>query len=389
MQPVPVQKSMSSLLDRCFVQTEPIGVVLIIGGWSFPFQLCLIPLVGAVAAGNCVVLHLSGIGTHAANLLHKLIPTYMDNDCYHVIPGSNHQLGRVLENKFDHIFYTGDRVTGKEVIQAAAKHITSMSLVLGGKNPCYVDKSCDLKLAARRIAWARFVNAGQSSIAPEYILCHPEMRECFINELQICVQEFYGKTPQDSPNYGRMANMEHYHRVKSLLSCGKVVFGGETDDGERYIAPTVLIDVQECDPVMQSEILGPVLPILTVQNLDEAIHFINRKERPLAVYVYSQNQQVISDFLCRTSSGSFCSNDSMIQSVYASMPCGAVGNTGVGIYRGKYSFEAFSHSRICLLRNTAVECVTYLRYPPYTDKALRLLLWACSFSRKKSWCQIL
>ncbi|NP_001087173.1 aldehyde dehydrogenase 3 family member B1 L homeolog [Xenopus laevis] len=389
MQPLPGQKSMSNLLDSCFIQMEPVGVVLIIGGWSFPVQLSLIPLVGAVAAGNCVVLQPSGTCTHAANLLQKLIPLYLDNSCFHVVSGGQNDLMKLLENKFDHILYTGDRVTGRAVMLAAARYITPVSLVLGGKNPCYVDQSCDIKMASHRIAWARFVNAGQSSLAPDYILCQPEIRNALIHELKTCVEEFYGKNPRESPNYGRLACMEQYIRVKDLLSCGQVAFGGETDDTERYIAPTVLTDVQEADPIMQTEILGPVLPILTVPNLDEAIQLINRKDRPLAVYVYSENEQVISDILSRTSSGSFCSNDSMIQSIYTSMPCGSIGNSGVGIYRGKHSFDAFSQGRACLLRNTAVECVTYLRYPPYAEKPLSLLLWACSISRKKRLCHIL
>ncbi|NP_001016129.1 aldehyde dehydrogenase 3 family member B1 [Xenopus tropicalis] len=388
-QPVPGQKSMSNLLDSCFIQMEPVGVVLIISGWSFPIQLSLIPLVGAVAAGNCVVLQPSGTCTHAANLLQRLIPLYLDNSCYHVACGGQNELMKLLENKFDHILYTGDRLTGRAVMLAAAKYITPVSLVLGGKNPCYVDNSCDINMAARRIAWARFVNAGQSSLAPDYILCQPEIRDTLIHELSICVEEFYGKNPRESSNYGRLASVELYLQVKDLLSCGQVAFGGETDDSERYIAPTVLTDVKEADPIMQTEILGPVLPILTVENLDEAIQMINRKDRPLAVYVYSESERVISDILCRTSSGSFCSNDSMIQSIYTSMPCGIIGNSGIGIYRGKHCFEAFSQSRACLLRNTAVECVTYLRYPPYAEKPLRLLLWACSISRKKSLCHIL
>ncbi|MEE6512654.1 hypothetical protein FKM82_019767 [Ascaphus truei] len=389
MQPKHVQKSMTSFLDDCFVQREPVGVVLIVGGWSFPIQLSLIPLVGAVAAGNCVVLKPSEVSAHAADLLHRLLPTYLDNSCYHLISGGHNELMEVLDHKFDHVYYTGDSTTGRQVTQAATKHLTPVSLVLGGKNPCYVDKSCDLPVAARRIAWARFVNAGQNSLAPEYILCQADVQDALVHELCSCVREFYGSNPHESPHYGRMASAEQYKRVKDLLTCGQVAFGGQTDDGDRYIAPTVLIDVQESDPIMQQEILGPVLPILPVDTLDEAIHFINRKDRPLAVYVYSDNPQVTSEIMCKTSSGSFCSNDSMTQSLYTSLPCGGVGNSGVGIYGGKHSFAAFSHRRACLLRNSAVECVTYLRYPPYTEKQLRLMLWASSLSRRSSWCQIL
>ncbi|XP_075048413.1 aldehyde dehydrogenase family 3 member B1-like [Mixophyes fleayi] len=388
MKPEPVQKSMTSLLDNCFLQKEPVGVVLIIGGWSLPVQLCLIPVVGAVAAGNCVILKPSETCPHTAELLHTLLPLYMDNSCYQLISGGQCDLTEILENKFDHVFYIGDSMTGRQVMQAAAKHITPVSLVLGGKNPCYVDKTCDLAITAHRIAWARFVNAGQNSLAPEYILCHPDMRDSLVHELDLCIHEFYGKNPQESQHYGRMASAEQYRRVKAFLSCGQVAIGGQNDDGERYMAPTVLIDVKESDPIMHQEILGPILPIVTIQSLEEAIQFINRKDRPLAVYVYSNNSQVILEVMQKTTSGSFCSNDSMVQSLYTRLPCGGVGISAPGIYGGKFSFDIFSHSRACLLRNTTVECVTYLRYPPYADKQLSLMQWASSISRTNKWCQI-
>ncbi|XP_056384823.1 aldehyde dehydrogenase family 3 member B1-like isoform X2 [Hyla sarda] len=389
MTPEPIQKSMTSFLDSCFVKKEPVGVVLIIGGWSLPVQLCLIPMIGAMAAGNTVVLKLSETCSHTADLLQTLLPLHLDNNCYQLVCGEHTELLEILEHKFDHVFYIGDHVTGKQVMQAAAKHMTPVTLVLGGKNPCYVDKSCDLAVTARRIAWARFINAGQNSLAPEYILCHLDIRDALIHELQMCIHEFYGENPQESQNYGRMASVDQYRRVKDFLLCGQVVFGGQTDENDRYIAPTVLIDVKESDPVMKDEILGPVLPIFTVESLEKAIQFINKRERPLAIYVFSHNPQVISEVLDNTCSGSFCSNDSMVQSLYTRLPCGGVGNSGVGIYGGKFSFDAFSHSRACLLRNTAIECVTYLRYPPYAEKQLRLMQWATSISRTNKWCHIL
>ncbi|XP_063310739.1 aldehyde dehydrogenase family 3 member B1-like [Pelobates fuscus] len=391
MSPEPVQKNMVSLLDNCFVQKEPVGLVLIVGGWSFPIELSLIPMIGAVAAGNCVVLKPSETNSHTANLLRMLLPQYMDTCCYHVISEEHGDLMEVLENTFDHVFYIGDRTIGKQVMQAAAKYLTPVTMVLGGKNPCYVDKSCDIITAARRIAWARYINSGQNSLAPEYVLCHPDIKNRLINELCYWVQDFYGKNPRESPHYGRMASTEHYRRVKDLLSSGQVAFGGQTDDGERYIAPTVLTDVQESDAIMEQEILGPILPIFTAQTLEEAISFINKKGRPLTIYVHSGNPEVISQIMYCTSSGSFCSNDNMIQNLYTSLPCGGIGNSGVGIYKGKYSFDTFSHSRAYVLRNNIVECVTYLRYPPYAEKTLRLMKWACTVSKKKNsnWCSIL
>uniref|UniRef100_A0A8C5LLS1 Aldehyde dehydrogenase n=1 Tax=Leptobrachium leishanense TaxID=445787 RepID=A0A8C5LLS1_9ANUR len=353
-----------SLLDNCFVQKEPVGVVLIVGGWTFPIEQSLIPMIGAVAAGNCVILKPSENSSQAANLLQILLPQYMDT--------VSKKGGMMIKTSiFLHIcvsWFPGDRTIGKQVLQVAAKKLTPVSLVLGGKNPCYVDKLCDLRVAARRIAWARFINAGQNTLAPEYVLCHPDLKERLIHELRNCVREFYGHNPRESPDYGRMACTEQYQRVKDLLSTGQVAFGGETDDGDLYIAPTVLTDVQEPDAIMEHEILGPILPILTTQTLDEAIDFINKRDRPMTIYVYSGNQEVISQIMHRTSSGSFCSNDSMIQNLNTSLPCGGIGNSGIGIYRGKYSFNTFSHRRACVLRTTTAECVTHLRYPPYTEK---------------------
>ncbi|XP_068127580.1 aldehyde dehydrogenase family 3 member B1-like [Hyperolius riggenbachi] len=390
MKPKPMQKSLTTIVDSCYIQKEPVGVVFIIAGWSLPVQLCLIPMVGAVAAGNCVLVKLSENCPHTADLLHMLLPKYTDNNCFQLLSeGHGGELLEVLENKFDHIFYIGDRSTGKQVMQVAAKNLTPVSLVLGGKNPCYVDKSCDLAVTAHRIAWARFMNAGQNLLAPEYVLCHPDLTQPLIQKLELCVHEFYGKDPQMSPDYGRIASTDHYKQVKDFLSCGKVAFGGQTDDAERFIAPTVLIDVKESDSIMQQEILGPVLPIFTVETLEEAVQFMNRKDRPLAVYVYSNSQQVITEVMNNTSSGSFCSNDSIVQCLYTRLPIGGIGNTGAGIYGGKFSFDAFSHSRACLMRNTTVECVTYLRYPPYAEKQLRLMQWASSLSKENSWCHIM
>lgn len=390
MQPEYMEKSMTSLLDICFVQSEPIGVVLIISSWTFPIQQSLVPLIGAIAAGNCVILKPSDASSNAAELMNALLPKCLDNECYHVICCGHADMVELLENRFDHIFFTGDRATGKMVAQAAAKHLTPVSLHLGGKNPCYVDKDCDVAIAAKKIAWSRFVNAGQCPLAPEYVLCHVNVQDKLVEALQSCVEEFYGKNPQESPDFGRMVSVEHYKHVKELLSSGKVAFGGQTEETDKYIAPTVLLDVQESDPIMQQDILGPILPVLRVDNLEGAIEFINRKDRPLATYVYSNNSQVISEVISKTSSGSFCSSDSLIQSMCISLPRNGVGNSGAGAYGGKYSFDTFSHKRSFLLRNSAVECVTYLRYPPYLDKNLNLMLWASSLSRKKEgWCHII
>ncbi|XP_039627750.1 aldehyde dehydrogenase family 3 member B1 [Polypterus senegalus] len=389
MQPEHVERNLATTLDQCFLVNEPMGVVLIVGDWSAPVQQCLVPLVGAIAAGNAVLLKPSENSSHTAELLQKLFPLYLDKECYQVV--CDVMLADLLELRFDHIFYTGTFTKAQQVMQAASHHLSPVTLVVGGKNPCYVDQMCDLPVAAHRIAWARFHNAGQNNVAPDYILCHAEIRDKLVQALTSCVLEFYGAEPAQSASFGRLVNMEHFLRVRELmLSSGKVVIGGEVDESDKFIAPTVLLDVQESDAIMKHEILGPILPILTVYNADEAIDFVRRKDKPLCLYVYSSNPKVISKFLTCTSSGSFCANDSAIQSSLVTLPVAGVGASGMGLYHGRYSFDTFSHRKSCVLRTTHVECVTYLRFPPYEDQRLSLMMWATSLSRKGAgWCNLL
>ncbi|MBN3316723.1 AL3B1 dehydrogenase, partial [Atractosteus spatula] len=391
MEPERVERTLTTSLDECFVVSEPLGVVLIVAAWSSPIQLCLVPLVGAIAAGNCVIINPPEITSHAAELLQRLLPSYLDNECYHVIRGGPGDLTDMVELKFDHVFFTGSGVDGGRVMKAAAPTLTPVTLVLGGKNPCYVDRDCDVSTAARRIAWARFQNAGQSAAAPGYVLCHGEVKDTLVQALRACLLHFYGPDPRQSGSFGRLVSSEHFARVRDLLqSSGKVAVGGQVNEAERYIAPTVLTDVQEMDPIMQQEVLGPVLPILTVHSTEEAISFIRQQPKPLCLYVYSNNSKIISQMMECTSSGSFCSNDSILQTMMATMPFGGVGASGMGSYHGRYSFDTFSHKKSCVLRGTRIECVTYLRYPPYEDRSLSLMMWAGSLSRKsQAWCQIL
>ncbi|MGH0159936.1 UNVERIFIED_CONTAM: hypothetical protein FKN15_072659 [Acipenser sinensis] len=342
-------------------------------------------------AGNCVILKPSEISSHTTELLQRLIPSYLDTECYHVISGGPSDLTDLLELKFDHIFYTGSRATGQQVMQAAARSLTPVTLVLGGKNPCYVDRECDVGIAAQRIAWARFHNAGQSDVAPDFVLCHADVQARLVLALRSCLLQFYGPEPRHSASFGRLVNAELFTHVRDLLlASGKVTVGGEMDEAEKYIAPTVLTDVLESDPAMQQEIRGPVLPIMTVYSADEAINYIRRKEKPLCLYVFSSDRKVILNMMTCTSSGSFCANDSVLQSMMVMLPFGGVGASGMGSYHGRCSFNTFSHRKSCVLRNTRVECVTYLRYPPYEDRSLSLMMWASSLSRRsQAWCQIL
>ncbi|XP_056313489.1 aldehyde dehydrogenase family 3 member B1 [Danio aesculapii] len=391
MEPQRIERDWSTALDECVVVNEPLGLVLIIGNWTSPLQLCLVPLVGAIAAGNCAIISPSETCTHTAELLHRLIPAYLDNECFHSVIAAAHEITEKVDLKFDHVFFFGDKEDGIKVAQAAARTLARVTLVLRVKNPCYVDSQCDINTTARRITWARFHNAGQSAVAPDYILCHAEAKENLLQALRCSLQQFYGTDPRESRSYGRIVNEENFSKAKEQLwRSGKVIIGGQVNEMERYIAPTVLTDVMESDPIMQQDTIGPILPILTVQDADEAVAFINSREKPLCVYAYSSNNKVISKIMNETSSGSFCSNDSVLQSVMVGLPFGGVGASGMGSYHGRYSFDAFSHKKSCLLRSTQIECMTVLRYPPYEDRNLSLVSLA-SFLNLKSqgWCTIL
>ncbi|KAJ4941669.1 hypothetical protein JOQ06_011546 [Pogonophryne albipinna] len=391
MQPQHVERNLSTTLDECLMVSEPLGVVFIVGTWCSPVETCLVPLVGAIAAGNCAIISPSECTAHTAELLHRLIPFYLDNECFHVILAGTRDFPEVVELKFDHVFFTGNRSEGTRIAQAAARTLTPVTLILGGKNPCYVDQDCDIATTAQRIAWARFHNAGQSLVAPFYILCHTTVTARLVQALKCCLTQFYGSDPRESSSYGRMVNLDIFNRTKNMLwRSGKVAVGGQVIEAEKYIAPTVLTEVTESDPIMQQDIFGPVLPVLTVNNVDEAIAFINKQEKPLCVYAYSSNSKVITRLMSETSSGSFCSNDSILQSLMVALPFGGVGASGMGSYHGRYSFDTFSHRKSCLLRSTRFECVTYLRYPPYEDRNLSLMTWASTLSQKsQGWCHIL
>ncbi|XP_068122543.1 aldehyde dehydrogenase family 3 member B1-like isoform X2 [Hyperolius riggenbachi] len=383
-----VSRNMATYLDTAFIRSEPFGVVLIIAPWNYPVQLTLIPLIGAIAAGNCVIIKPSEVSQSTEKVLSELLPRYLDQDCFAAVCGGVEETSRLLENRFDYIFFTGNPTVGKIIMTAAAKHLTPVTLELGGKNPCYVHDECDIKNVARRISWTRFFNAGQTCIAPDYVLCSENIKEKLLKALQATIHEFYGEDPKQSPDLGRIVSDRHFQRVAAMLKCGKILVGGQTDQAEKYIAPTVLVDVAESDQVMQEEIFGPILPVLSVSGIDEAIHFINQREKPLAAYVFSSNSQIVYDFLERTSSGGFCANDGMMQTTIISLPFGGVGHSGMGMYHGKFSFDTFSHKRACVIRSDGREKLNDVRYPPYSDSHLNFIL-SMTEVKKKGSCVLL
>ncbi|KAL7991918.1 hypothetical protein Chor_016174 [Crotalus horridus] len=353
----------ATMLDCAFIRKDPYGVVLIIGAFNFPIQLTLVPLVGAIAAGNCVVLKPSEVSSCTEKLLAEALPCYLDPQTFAVVTAGPEETGKLLENKFDYIFYTGNNSVGKIVMTAAAKHLTPLILELGGKCPCYVDKCCNFQNAANRIVWGKFVNAGQTCIAPDYVICTIETQEQLLPCLRQAIREFFGKDPKKSPDLARMVNDKHFQRVRALLECGRVA-----------IAPTVLVDVKEWDPVMQEEIFGPILPIFIVRDVEEAIDYINCGERPLAVYAFSSDSKVVNQVLDCTSSGTFCGNDILMQAVSVSLPYGGIGLSGFGKYHGKFTFDTFTHLRGCLLRSMGLEIMNKMRYPPYNNIKLRAMV---------------
>ncbi|XP_071955471.1 aldehyde dehydrogenase, dimeric NADP-preferring-like isoform X2 [Antedon mediterranea] len=382
-------KPMAMVGKDVYIKSEPVGVMLIIGAWNYPVQLILHPLIGAIMAGNTAVMKPSELSPATAAVFEKFLPKYLDKDCYTLVNGGIPETTALLAQRFDHILYTGSSPVAKIVMAAAAKHLTPVTLELGGKSPAFVDKDCNMYTVARRIAWGRFINSGQTCIAPDYVLLERETRDKFVEALKDAVKEFYGENPQDSKDFGRIINERHFKRVVSLLDSGKCVMGGQTDEKEKYVAPTVLVDVKPDDPVMTDEVFGPVLPIMTVSDVDEAVNFINSREKPLAMYVFSNKKQVVDSILNRTSSGGFTANDVLMHAAVDTLPFGGIGNSGMGGYHGKHSFDRFSHKRAVVIGDQSLESLLAVRYPPYTESKEGWLLWLMKKSRNRSRCTVM
>ncbi|XP_062872531.1 aldehyde dehydrogenase family 3 member A2-like isoform X2 [Trichomycterus rosablanca] len=371
MRPEPVRKNLLTLMDDVYIKSEPLGVVLIIGAWNYPWALTLGPLIGAIAAGNAAIVKPSELSKNSASLLKELLPQYLDKEMYQVVTGGIPETQELLKQRFDHIFYTGSSTVGKLVMEAAAQHLTPVTLELGGKSPCYIDQNCDIAVACRRITWGKFANCGQTCIAPDYILCHPSIQNSVIEEIRQTLLEFYKEDPKTSPDYGRIINQNHFDRVLALMEGCSVAVGGDSDKSQCYIAPTVLKDVSPHARIMQEEIFGPVLPIVAVSDISEAIQFINEREKPLALYVFSSDKKVIKRMLNQTTSGGVVVNDVIMHYTVNSLPFGGVGKSGMGRYHGKHSFDQLSHKRACLVKSLAMESLNKPRYPPLTASRLR------------------
>ncbi len=359
-------------LSSSRIYQEPYGVVLIIGPWNYPFNLLIAPLVGAIAAGNCVLIKPSELAGEMSGTFSRLISKYFHPDYISTAEGGLDVSRQLLAGKFDYIFYTGSTAVGRVVMEAAARNLTPVTLELGGKSPCIVDKDASLDYAVKRIAWGKFFNAGQTCIAPDYCLVHSAIKDVFVEKMKKTIQDFYGDDPVQSHDYARIINERHFQRLSRLLGGGNIIAGGKTDSTQLYIAPTLIDGVSLQDNIMQEEIFGPLLPVMTFDGLDQAIDIVNRLPRPLALYYFSNDARSQQKIMAETSSGGGCMNDTISHIGSLVLPFGGIGDSGMGAYHGKTSFDTFSHSRSILTRSNWVDMP--LRYPPYGNK-VKLLKW--------------
>ena len=362
----PVKTPLNFFPAKSFIMPEPVGQVLIISPWNYPFQLAIIPLLGAIAAGNCAMIKPSEITPNTAKVLTDLITRTFDPSYITVVEGDKTVAQELLQHKFDHIFYTGGAAVGKVVMKAAAEHLTPVTLELGGKSPCLVEPDIHVEHSAKRIIWGKFLNAGQTCVAPDYLLVHREIKDELVSAMKKTLQAFYGENPVESPDYCRIVSDKHFQRLCQFLESGKIIAGGATDPKTRYIAPTLLDAVTWEDPVMAEEIFGPILPILEYDELESAIAQINALPNPLALYFFSQNQQKQQKVLQDTSAGGVTLNDTIVHIGSTELPFGGVGESGMGAYHGKASFDTFTHYKSVTNRQFWLDIP--LRYPPYAGK---------------------
>lgn len=345
---------------------EPYGVALIIAPWNYPFQLALAPLVGAIAAGNCAVIKPSEYSKHTSRLMAELIRDIFEPDYITVVEGDAEVNQALLKEDFDTIFFTGSVPVGKIVMAEAARNLTPVTLELGGKSPVIVDENVNLQLSARRIASGKFINAGQTCIAPDYLMVHEKIKDKFVQLFKEQLDRFFGGTPQTHSDYPRIISDRHFERLVDFLDNGTIIHGGEHNAGNRYIAPTLLENVSWEDPVMQEEIFGPVLPVLTYNDVSEVVQAVNSRPKPLALYLFTNNRAIQKRVLSEVSYGGGCVNDTLIHLATPHLPFGGVGESGMGNYHGKASFDAFTHYKSVLTNSFLFD--NPFRYPPYGNK---------------------
>jgi aldehyde dehydrogenase (NAD+) len=371
MRPAKVRSPLVTFPARSSIVPEPLGVALIIGAWNYPVQEILAPLAGALAAGNCAVLKPSELAPATAALIARLVPQYLDPAAVAVLEGDARTVEALLQHRFDTIFFTGSSAVGRLVMAAAARHLTPVTLELGGKCPAIVAGDADIAVTARRLAWGRFMNAGQLCIAPDYVYAHVDIHDRLVTALGDAIRAFYGEDPKGSPDYGRIVNQRHFDRISAYLDQGRIAHGGTTDREALYIAPTVLTDPQPGSAVMEEEIFGPVLPLIAWSKEEEVYEALARRPSPLAVYAFSKSSAFLERARTATRSGTFMSNDVVLFQTNPALPFGGLGESGLGRFHGRHSFDAFSHQRAVMLRGFGLDSA--VRYPPYDARKLKLL----------------
>ena len=341
---------------------EPLGVVLIYAPWNYPFQLMMNSLVGAISAGCCSIMKPSPYALNTAQVMEEIIHETFERKYIEIIQGDRKVNEILFAQRYDFIFYTGSPAVGKVVMKAAAEHLTPVVLELGGKSPCVVDASANIDVAAKRIAWGKLINAGQTCIAPDYLFVHSSVKDRLIKKIVEQIESMFGSDPKESKYYGRIINEQAFDRLRKLMLDGKIVYGGQTDRSEKYIAPTIMDEIKPGFPIMQEEIFGPLLPVMTFEQIDEVLTFVNEREKPLAFYYFGKSKSA-EDILRRSTSGGACINDVLLQIANHHLPYGGVGNSGIGKYHGKASFLAFSNVRGVVKTSTIFDLP--MRYAPY------------------------
>ena len=365
-QPRKVRSSILNFPSSDYIHYEPYGSTLVIAPWNYPFQLAMGPLIGAIAAGNTVVLKPSELTPNTSAIISKIISDVFNPNHVTVIQGDKEVATSLLAERWDYIFFTGSVPVGKIVYKAAAEHLTPVTLELGGKSPCIVDKTASIKQAARRIVWGKFVNAGQTCIAPDYILVHSSKKENLLKALDNEITRAFGKNPEESTDFARIINDKNFDRLSSMLNNANIYTGGELTKESRYISPTIVTDVTLEDKVMKEEIFGPILPVMTYTTKEDISNIIHSFEKPLSAYVFSRKHSFIKWFNTSFSYGGGVMNDTLVHFINDTLPFGGVGHSGIGSYHGKESFYTFSHSKSIVKRGTWMDIP--IRYAPYKGK---------------------
>lgn len=353
---------------KSFIKYEPYGTVLIIGPFNYPFQLVMSPLIGALAAGNCAVVKPSEMTPQTSMVVQEILEEVFPEDYVKVIQGEKEVTSQLLDERFDYIFFTGSTKVGQIVYEKASKHLTPVTLELGGKSPVIIDDTSNLKVAAERIAFGKFMNAGQTCVAPDYVIIDNTVKMKFVKALQATIQEFYGAQIEQSEDFGRIVNDNHFNRLVNIIedSRQQVIYGGESNADELFVAPTIILDPKLSDSVMQQEIFGPILPIIGYDTFNEVYDIVEQYEKPLALYLFTEDSDQITAVFNRLSFGGGCVNDTILHLANPNLPFGGVGHSGIGSYHGKYSFELFSHEKSYITKSTKLE--SGLLFPPYKGK---------------------